>query len=55
VTFDDGTVITVTSTGEMIFDDVIVSSPLSLLEPAKVHEAWPNNLAERQRRALERK
>lgn len=56
ITFEDGTVLTVTDKGEVLFRDALIEVPMSLLDPVDVKSAaFPNTLAERQMRALERK
>jgi len=52
VTFEDGTIITVTSEGEVIFGDVIVNHNLSLHDPSTKRYVNPD-LAERHRLAQE--
>ena len=55
VTFEDGTIVTVTSDGVVMFGDVVETRRLSLQLPCAKREAWSTNLADRQRRALERR
>jgi hypothetical protein len=52
--FEDGTVVTLTGEGVVMFADVVLTTSLSLLSPAVNRSTWANNLKDRQRRALER-
>jgi len=54
VTLDDGTILTVTNQGRVIHGDALIEVKMSMQQPAVVREAaFPYNLAERQRKALE--
>lgn len=53
LTFEDGTVVTVTSEGEVVFGDAIVDHRFSFLDEASKRNVYPS-LAERQQRAQER-
>lgn len=53
IAFEDGTVVTVTSEGEVVFGDAIVDHTFSFLDPASKRNVYPS-LAERQQRARER-
>jgi hypothetical protein len=54
VMFEDGTVVTLTGEGVVMFADVVLTTSVSLLSPAVNRSTWANNLKDRQRRALER-
>ena len=54
VMFEDGTVVTLTGEGVVMFADVVLTTRVSLLSPAVNRSTWANNLKDRQRRALER-
>jgi hypothetical protein len=54
VMFEDGSVVTLTSEGVMMFGDVVVTTRVSLALPSENRSTWANNLKDRQRRALER-
>lgn len=53
LTFEDGTVVTVTNEGEVVFGDAIVDHRFSFLDEATKRNVYPS-LAERQQRAQER-
>ena len=53
LTFEDGTVVTVTNEGALVFGDAIVDHRFSFVDPATKRNAYPG-LAERQQRAQER-
>ena len=55
VTFEDGTVVTLTGDGVVMFEDAVATTHISLQSPAGRRETWPHNLSDRQRRALERR
>ena len=55
VEFEDGTIVTVTSQGDVVFDDVVLTTRISLQSPSEKRYTLWGNLADRQRRALERK
>ena len=55
VTFEDGTIVTLTSEGVVMFEDAVLTTHISLQSPAENRETWPHNLSDRQRRALERR
>lgn len=55
IKFDDGTVVTLTDKGDLIFDETVVSVSMSLSDPAvKMHRTFGGSIADRQRRARER-
>ena len=55
IKFEDGTVITLTDNGDIVFDDTIVAVQMSLADPAeKMHKTFGGSIADRQRRARER-
>jgi len=54
LTFEDGTIVTVTGEGEVVFGDAIIDLNFSFLDPATKRNVYPG-LAERQQRAQERK
>ena len=55
VTFEDGTIVNLTSAGVVMFEDAVLTTHISLQSPAENRETWPHNLSDRQRRALERR
>jgi hypothetical protein len=55
IRFEDGTVVTLTDKGDLVFDETIVSVEISLSDPAvKMHRTFGGTIADRQRRARER-